>query len=235
MASCVPRGAPIAPSAAAPDAPVAPDIQVITNEQAVSAGLEASEAKMTFDGGEDGTEMLEKWLAVARARGVLRVGDLSVFIVGQRGAERIECVTKFYPQDTLVPTFVAGERRLVSVTRPVTRTVTRYQQRCHNVTKPVMHTETRYESQYDSFTKSYRSVPRTYTTTRYESKLECRSEPVTTTETRWEYGLETRYEPPRTEWLVAKRLRQSEPACYEAPDGAKTRVEGTLYRPPAER
>jgi hypothetical protein len=114
--------------------------------------------------------------------------------------------------------------------------VTRYENRCHMVSKPVQRTETTYTTQYDSFSKSYRSVPQTRSVTHYEMQNECRLEPVQRMETQWEYTLESRYEPPRMEYLSSKRLKQSEPVCYAAEDGAKkSRVVGKAYRAGAER
>jgi hypothetical protein len=227
---CVPQGAPLAPSAAAPDAPVAPDIRVITPEQAAQAGLTPVDLDIPFAEEADGTHMLEGWVGAARSRGATRVGDLVVYVVKPHGDDLVECRSVLYPENSVAPEFVGGGYRLVPVTRPVTRYVTRYEYRCHMESKPVTHSETTYSMQYDSFSKSSRSVPQTRMVTRYEMRNECRSEPVSKLETHWEYTLEGRYEPPRVEYLARMRLKETEPACYVAPSAdATSRVEGKLY------
>jgi hypothetical protein len=230
LAACEPYGAPIAPSAQAPDAPHAPDMQVISTEQAASAGLHGTEVSMPSADDSDGAQMLEGWLDAARARGISRVSDVTLYVVRASAEGAVECRVAFYPQDGVEPRWVPGTTKLVSVSRPVTRSVTRYEQRCRMVSKPVMRTETTYSSQYDSYSKSYRQVPQTRTVTKYEMQNECRSEPVMRMETRWEYTFERRYEAPRVEYLATKRLRETSPACYAASPGATSRVEGKVYR-----
>jgi hypothetical protein len=230
-AACVPAaGAPVAPSAAAPDAPAAPDMRVITAEQAADAGLAASDLKLTFPDASDGTTMLTDWIAAARARGASRVGDIALYVVKPHDDALVECRSLFYPERTSEPHVVPGGVRFVSVTRPVLRSVTHYEYRCHMVSKPVQHMETTYTQQYNSFSKSYQSVPQTHTVTRYEMQNECRFEPQTRLETHREYTLASQYVPPRVEYLARMRLKETEPACYvPAGDEATSRVEGKIF------
>lgn len=230
--ACVPEGAPLTGSAEAPHAPHAPDMRVITAAQAEGSNLTPVDLTVPFPDAADGTRMLEDWVAAARARGANRVGEISLYVVKPKGDDVIECRTVLYPEHTVEPTLVGGGQRLVPVTRPVLRSVTRYEYRCHMVSKPVSHMETTYSTQYDSFAKTTRSVPQSHMVTRYEMQNDCRSEPVTSMETHWEYTLESRYEPPRVEYLAKMRLKETEPACYVAPSAeAASRVEGKLFLP----
>jgi hypothetical protein len=239
LSGCQLSGAPVSPSdaphevpRAAPHAPGAPDIQVITEEQAASRNLSGVALRIDFAGDdEDGTRMVSTWLDGARRRGSHLVGAITLYVVRPRASEGdvVECRTVFYPKDAVVPHTVPGGMHMVSVSRPVLRSVTRYEQRCQLVSQPVMRSETTYQSQYDFSSKSYRSVPQTRMVTHYEMRNECHTAPVTRLETQWEYGFETQFTPPRTEFLVRKELRETEPACYVAPEGAISRVEGTVY------
>jgi hypothetical protein len=205
-------------------------MRVITAEQADSAGLTAVDLELPYPDATDGTRMLQDWFAAARKRGASRVGQIAVYVVQPHGDGQVECRSVFYPQHTTEPHFVPGTVQLVPVTRPVMRSVTRLENRCHMESKPVMHSETTYTMQYNSFTKSSQSVPQTHMVTRYEMQNVCRLESVTKLETHWEYTTETRYVPPRVEYLARMRLQETQPACYAAPEDATTsRVQGKLY------
>jgi hypothetical protein len=230
--ACVPEGAPVAPSAAAPHAPSAPDMRVITAKQAEEDGLATTDLTLPFPDASDGTSMLKDWIAAARRRGASRVGEIALYVVKPHEDGLVECRSLFYPEQTTEPHLVPGGLRMVPVTRPVLRSVTHYEYRCHMVSKPVQHMETTYTQQYNSFSKSYSSVPQTHMVTRYEMQNECRSEPETRLETHWEYTLESRYDPPRVEYLAKMRLKESEPACYvPTGDEATSRVEGKIFLP----
>jgi hypothetical protein len=234
--ACVPpvEGAPVTPSSAAPDAPRAADIQVVTPEQAARAGLTGTPVSIAYPDDSDGTTMVGKWLAAARRVASDRVGSITIHIVRAQEQGPVECQSVLYPKDTVVPVTVPAQSQLVSVPRPVQRPVMHLEQRCQLVSKPHMRMETTYTSQYDSFSKSYRSVPQTRTVTDYQMENECRLESVSRMETQWEYGLEWHYTPPRTEFLDAKQLRETEPTCQAVQDGAGvSRVEGLVYRAPS--
>jgi hypothetical protein len=233
--ACVPvEGAPVTPSPAAPDAPHAADIQVITPEQAARAGLTGTALSIAYPDDSDGTSMVGKWLAAARRRGSDRVGAITIHIVRPQEQGPVECQSVLYPKDTVVPVTVPGQGQFISVPRPVQHMVMHLEQRCHLVSKPHMRMETTYTSQYDSFSKSYRSVPQTRTVTDYRMENECHLESVSRMETQWEYGLEWRYTPPRTEFLDEKQLRETDPTCQPVEDGAAvSRVEGLVYRTPS--
>lgn len=233
--ACVPAtpaGAPI-PSEVS-DTPAAAELQVITPEQAAEAGMVSEELVIERDAVADGTSMLDAWFEAAKANGATRVGEVAIYVRRASDDGLVECRTSLYPENTVEPHWRPGTQRLVSVTRPVTRSVTRYENRCRMVSKPVQRTETTYTTQYDSFSKRTRTVPQTRTVTRYESQNECRLEPVQRSETVWEYTTQTKYEPPRVEYLSRKRLRETEPVCYEASaTPGKSRVVGKTYRLPA--
>jgi hypothetical protein len=169
-------------------------------------------------------------MAAARARGASRVGDVSLYVVKPHDADIVECRTQFYPERAVEPHVVPGGVRMVSVTRPVMRSVTHFENRCYMVSKPVQHMETTYTQQYNSFARSYSSVPQMHSVTRYEMQNECRLEPQTRMETHWEYTLASQYEPARVEYLSKMRLKETEPSCYVAPTvDATSRVEGKLF------
>lgn len=220
----------MSPSPEAPHAPEAPDVQVLSPEQAAGAGLRAEDLRLTFADAADGTKLLERWIAAARQRGTFRVGELVLYVVQKSGGDTVECRSALYPQDSVEPHWVPGQVRVVPVTRPVTRSTTSFETRCRMVSHPVQRAETTYSSQYDSFSHSYHSVPSTHYVTSYEMRDECHSEPVTRLETTWECTFEHRYEPPRLEYLAQKKLRESQPICYVASSPqATSRVEGKLY------
>jgi hypothetical protein len=139
------------------------------------------------------------------------------------------------------------------VSRSVTRMVTDYQQRCSMVSHPVTHMETTYSYQYDYTSHSSRSVPQSRSVTTYEYQNECHSEPVSRTVfetkmeqechteyvtrsvTRPEFQLQTQFVPPHLEYVQARKLRETEPVCYEtdlAPDRGN-RLEAKIYLPKA--
>jgi hypothetical protein len=205
-------------------------MRVITADKAAEDGLTSVDLELPFPDATDGTRMLEDWIAAARRRGATRIGDLTLYVVKPRDADTVECRSAFYPEETVEPRWVHGTYQSVPVSRPVMRSVTHYEYRCHMVSKPVQHMETTYTQQYNSFTKSYSSVPQTRSVTRYEMRNECRSEPETRMETHWELTFTSQYTPPRTEYLTRMRLKETEPACYVAPSAeATSRVEGKLF------
>ena len=176
LTGCVPEedtpGVAVAPSPAAPHAPSAPGMRVITADKAAEDGLTSVDLELPFPDATDGTRMLEDWIAAARRRGATRIGDLTLYVVKPRDADTVECRSAFYPEETVEPRWVHGTYQSVPVSRPVTRWVTHYEYRCHMVSKPVQHMETTYTQQYNSFTKSYSSVPQTRSVTRYEMRNE---------------------------------------------------------------
>ncbi len=226
-------GAAVERSAEAPDAPESSDMEMVTPHEAEMEDLVETELSLDFPGDDtDGKTVLSAWLAAARKQGSRRVGEIKVYIVRERDDDTVECRTTFYSAKSVVPRTVPGGSHPVSVTRPVLRSVTRYEQRCHMVSKPVTHMETTYSYQYDAFSKSTRSVPQMHSVTTYQMENQCRSEPVTSMETHWEYATEWRFEPPRTEWLEQNKLRETEPACWVVEGKPPvSRVVGTFYVP----
>lgn len=233
-AACVPmagEGAPVTPSLEAPHAPSAPDIQVVTPDQASDAGLTGTPLSVDCPDDGNGASMVEAWLAAARRLGSHRVGAITVHVVRERDGGAYECRTSFGPRNTVEAVTVPGHGEWDFGPRPVQRVVTHLEQRCQMVSKPHMRMETTYTSQYDSFSKSFRSVPQTRSVTDYRLENECRLETVSRMETQWQYGSEWRYTPPRTEFLDSKRLVEAAPVCDAVDDpSAVSRVEGIVYR-----
>ncbi|MBA3503918.1 MAG: hypothetical protein M4D80_24615 [Myxococcota bacterium] len=173
--------------------------KVVPAEQAERSGLVESTLRTPFEGGADGTRLVEELLARADASRVELIADLAIYLQTRdpRDGRAVECRSSIVPETLTVGRTIPEHYEQVSVSRPVSRTVTeneyrckpvtKYenrahtesQQKCGSVTRPVTRTRTAYRSQYDSYSKSYRQVPYTETYTAYESRYECRSEPVT--------------------------------------------------------
>src|SRR5579859_7167668 len=207
-------GTRVAPSAAAPHVPDAPDMRVLTEAQARREGLAGRELVVTFGEDEtDGTRMLTRWFDRARAKGS-RVGDLAMYVVHDRESDAVECRTAIVPERTVEPVFTAPSTQLESVYRPVQRMVMHSQQRCQLVMHPETHSETTYTTQYDYFSKSSRTVPQTRMVTTQVMRNECHPEMVSSFETQWEWSLQSHYSPPRVDYLTTNRLREGKPVCY---------------------
>ena len=173
--------------------------KVVPAEEAERSGLAEITLRTPFEGGADGTQLVEDFLARADKERVELVADLAIYLQTRdpRDGRAVECRSSIVPETVTVAREIPAHYERVSVSRPVTRTVTEneqrcrpvtktenklhteYQQKCGTVTRPVTRTRTSYRSQYDSYSKSYRQVPYTETYTAYESRYECRSEPVT--------------------------------------------------------
>ena len=173
--------------------------KVVAAEEAERAGLVEITLRSPFEGGADGTQLVEEFLARADRERVELLADLAIYLETRdpRDGRAVECRSSIVPETVTVGTTIPDHYERVSVSRPVTRTVTESQQRCKQVTKyenrpvteyqqkcgsvsrPVTRTRTAYRSQYDSYSKSYRQVPYTETYTAYESHYECKYESVT--------------------------------------------------------
>jgi hypothetical protein len=218
----------------------APGITVITTEQAQAGGLQGRPFEMPFADGQNGTELMVRFLREARAAGGSYLADVEIHLVAKKDEAWQDCVTRVGPVDhghqQVVSKMDYGHYETQSVMRPVTRWVTEYEYRCHMVSRPHMVTSTHYESSYGSH--GYSSHPVTQTHTEYRMENECRSEPVSRMVTRYEYQLEQKFVPPEwhTElrWMSDWDLDESPPECgpieAAAVDaGGPNFVHATLY------
>src|SRR5687767_4412520 len=186
---------------AAPEQALPPvTAQVVPAIEAESAGLVETTLRTPFEGGADGTRLVEDFLARADSARIELLADVAIYFQARdpRDGRVVECRSNIVPERLTETRELPAHYERVPVSRPVTRTVTEseqrckpvtkyenrpkteYQQKCGSVTRPVTRTRTAYRSQYDSYSKSYRQVPYTETYTAYESRYECKSEPVTT-------------------------------------------------------
>jgi hypothetical protein len=222
------------------ETPHVPGIRIITRAQAAKRGLRARRFELRFGDNQDGTRLVLDYLDQAKRSGARYVSDIAIVIATTRGGRRVLCENRLVPfakrHDYKVPHRVPARVEYRSVSKPVTRTVTEYQYRCHMVSKPVTRMETTYQYRYDYYSKTSRSVPVTRSVTRYEMQSECRSEPVTRTVTRYEHQLEAKYIPPRLEYLAAHytdfNLLESRPVCRpakQAPAKLPHRITGLVY------
>jgi hypothetical protein len=196
--ACVPSQQYGYQAASGPERPLPPvRAEVVTAERAAQEALPGEPLSFGFGPDADGTQLVADFLARADAAGAAMVSDLAIYLRTLRDGHVVECRTEIVPETVTSSRWKPAHTERVPVSRPVTRTVTEYeqrcttvtrsqsrmvteyQQRCRSVTRPVTRTRTTYSSSYDSFSKSYRSTPRTETYTAYESRQECRSEPVT--------------------------------------------------------
>jgi hypothetical protein len=199
----------------------APGITVIKPEQASAAELVGRPFSLAFADGENGTDLMVRFLRAAHGQGATFLSDIEIHIVGGKGGAPEDCVTRVVPADhgQLQPQTVMepGRYEQRQVLKPVSRMVTEYEYRCHSVSRPHTRTETHYESSYDFSSKSYKSHPVTRTVTDYRHEQECKSEPVTRYVTRYEYQMESQYVPAqwRTElrWMSDWDLDETPPAC----------------------
>lgn len=175
--------------------------KVVALADAERSGLVEATLRTPFEGGADGTRLVEDFLARADGARVELLAEVAIYIQTRdpRDGQPLECRSSIVPETITETRTVPAHTERVQVSRPVTRTVTEHEQRCKPVTKyenrshttyeqkcgtvsrPVTRTRTAYRSQYDSYSKSYRQVPYTETYTAYESRYECKSEPVTRT------------------------------------------------------
>ncbi len=199
----------------------APGITVVTQAQAEASGLAGRPFELAFGDGENGTDLMVRFLRAARTQGAAYLSDIEIHLVDKKEGRWQECITRVVPADhgnsQSVTRMDPGHTESHMVMRPVTRTVYESEYRCHSVSRPHMVTHTTYESSYDYSSKSYRSHPVTHTSTEYSYEQECHSEPVTRTVTRYEYQLEHRYVPAQwhTElrWVSNWDLDETAPAC----------------------
>ncbi|HVK78340.1 MAG TPA: hypothetical protein VM734_33775 [Kofleriaceae bacterium] len=187
-----------APAGGGPEQRLAPvQAEVVTADRAARAGLPGELRSFGFGDGADGTQLVADFLARADAEEAVMVSELAIYLRSVHDGQAVECRTEIVPETVTTSHWRPSRTETVSVMRPVTRTVTdyeqacstttrsesrmvtEYQQRCRMVSKPVTRTRTTYSSSYDYSSRSYRSMPRTETYTAYESQQECRSEPVT--------------------------------------------------------
>jgi len=172
--------------------------KVVGAEDAERSGLAELTLRTPFETGVDGTQLVEEFLARADRERVELIADLAIYLQTRdpRDGRAVECRSSIVPETVTIGREIPAHYERVSVSRPVTRTVTEneqrcapvtkqenrsytsYEQKCGSVTRPVTRTRTAYRSQYDSYSKSYRQVPYTETYTAYESRYECKSEPV---------------------------------------------------------
>jgi len=170
--------------------------QVVSAEDAARAGLRSQPLVVPFRGDADGTHLVEDFLGRADAAGAKMVSALAIYLHSDADGRALECRTEIVPETVTRSEWTSARYDTVPVQRPVTRTVTEYehrchtvmrsrmtyrteyQQRCHMVSHPVTHTRTTYSTQYDSYSHSSRSVPHTESYTTYEYRNECHSEPV---------------------------------------------------------
>jgi hypothetical protein len=222
--------------------PHVPGIRIVKPEQALKLGLKGARFDLPFGDNQDGTKLVLDFLDEAKRAGARYVSDIRIVLVTWKGGGAIACETRLLPfvqkDAEIVPHQTPARVETRSVMKPVTRTVTEYQYRCHPVTRPVTRMETTYQYQYDYASKSSRSVPVTRMVTHYEHRSECRSEPVTRTVTRYEHQLETKYIPPSLTYLKAHYtdfdLIESRPVCTPTAASAARqrlphRVTGTIY------
>jgi hypothetical protein len=220
--------------------PYVPKIRIIEARQARERGLTGRPFELPFGDNQDGTKLVLDFLEEARRAGATHVSDIRIVLV-TRGAQARRCSTRLLPfakrHDYKVPHVIPARTEQRSVLRPVTQTVTEYQQQCQMVSHPVSRMETSYQYQYDYASHSSRSVPVTRMVTSYEYRNECRSVPVTRTVTRYEHQLETRYIPAQLTYIAAHftdfDLIESRPECEPTadPGGAKLvhRISGLIY------
>jgi hypothetical protein len=215
----------------------APGITVITPAQAQASSLSGRPFDYRFADGENGTDLIVRFLRAARAQGASYLSDIEIHLVDQKDGRWQECVTRVAPADhgtnQSIQRMDPGHTEMQTVMRPVTRTVTEYEYRCHMVSRPHMVTHTSYESSYDSMSRSFRSRPVTRTSTEYRMENECHSEPVTRTVTRYEYQYEHRYVPPQwhTElrWISDWQLEESAPVCAPVDGASDVRQPHTIH------
>ena len=220
--------------------PHVPKIRIIEGGQARERGLKGRTFELPFGDNQDGTKLVLDFLDEAHRAGATHVSDIRIVLV-TRGARPRRCSTRLLPfakrHDYKVPHVIPGRTEQRSVMRPVTQTVTEYQQQCRMVSHPVTRTVTNYQYQYDYASRSSRSVPVTRTVTSYEYRNECHSVPVTRTVTRYEHQLETRYIPPQLTYIAAHftdfDLIESRPECEPAADPGDVkllhRITGLIY------
>lgn len=187
--------------------------RVVAASEADASGLVPATVSIPFGAAVDGTKLVQDFLARADDRGAYLVADLAIYFQTTQDGRAVECRTDILPE-TVTETHTHPSRwEQVPVNRPVTRTVTEHQYRCHSVTKyesrsrteyqqqcgsvssPVTRTRTVYRSQYDYASKSTRSVPTTESYTSYESRYQCKSVPVTRSRTEPVLRNECRMEP----------------------------------------
>jgi len=221
----------------------APGITIITAEQAEAGGLEGRPFAMPFADGQNGTELMVRFLREAREAGGGFLADVEIHLVAEKDEAWQDCVTRVGPVDHghqgVVSKMDYGHMETRSVMRPVTEWVTEHEYRCHMVSRPHMVTSTRYESSYGA--GGYSSHPVTETHTEYQMENECNMEPVSRMVTRYEYQLEQSFVPPEwhTElrWMSDWDLDESPPECApveaDAVDPAAPNfVRATLYAAP---
>jgi hypothetical protein len=224
----------------------APGITVIKPQEADPDELVAQPFALAFADGENGTDLMVRFLRAANAQGAAYLSDIEIHIVGhdEASGQAQDCVTYVVPEDhgTMQPqtTMTPGRYETRQVLKPVSRMVTEYEYRCHSVSRPHTRTETHYESSYDFSSKSYRSRPVSRTVTDYRYEQECKSEPVTRYVTRYEYQMESQYVPAQwhTElrWMSNWNLDETAPACapIDRPVADASRphlVQATIYLP----
>jgi hypothetical protein len=204
LAAC-PEAAPkkytyVPPKPLAPEAPL-PKVQaeVVSDDRAAKSGLASEPFEIQFSQNQDGGELVGEYFRQADAKRARYITNLGIQIEWNRAGLRIACRSEVVPEAVTEPVWITGRHKSVSVSRPVTRTVTEnhmackpvmrsemrsrteYEQKCGSVSKPVTRTRTVYRSQYDYSSKSTRSVPTTETYTEYQSSYECKSQPITRT------------------------------------------------------
>jgi hypothetical protein len=172
---------------------------VVEPAEAARSGLVQGSLSIPFTGGTDGTRLVEGFLDAADKMRAPFVTDVAIYFQMELGGEAVECRSMIVPETITEQHTLPAHYQQISVSKPVTRTVTESEQRCnmvtkyesvtkteyvyqcHIVNKPVTRTRTVYSSQYDYSCKCTRQVPRTETYTAYEMQNECKSEPVTRT------------------------------------------------------
>jgi len=203
--------------------PLTPDTRVLSDEEAAAPDLAPRDVAMNFSEAEHvrGADMLSAWFARTRESG-WRVGGIAVYVVAKRENDTVECRTAIIPEHSVETQFVPPSERLTDLPRAVERPAQRIDLRCELVSHPEMHTET---TSYGGPS----GIPQTRTVVVPVIRNDCQMVPVAIRETRWEWTAERYYVAPPTAYLTKKGVRQGEPTCYAAPEGAVTRVEGKVF------
>lgn len=197
------------------------NVMIVTAEQVQDQQLTAKAFSLSFGIGEDGTEIIERYLEEVKKQNAPYVSDISIRLIKKNKDQYEIWSTAIIPVCESIPynttRQIPGKNEYRHVMKPVSRTITEYVSRSKSVTRPVQRTKTvykqeiRYESRYDYSSKSYRnvpvtrSVPTTVTYTAYENRIEWERVPVTRMVTRYEYQYENKYIPPRLETITRTR------------------------------
>lgn len=211
-----------------------PGVLLAPAELARQTGLEPWAISMPFDKGQDGTELVLKFLDRAEASGARFVSDVQVVFMSEEDGQPLECRTRLVPEGT-ARSLQQGIRTARADTRPALRLIERpvsgVAYTCDEAKVARLQTEAYTEPVPAPMTRS-RATTQSHP---FNTVTQCGYQSVVRHVTRYAFEDAVNYLPPETsrvqEARPALRIEETQAECVPRPSSSPkgNRIEAIAY------